>query len=478
MLRRWNGFLAAAVLTATPACRGSVQQDVEGERAARHQGPRETMGSEDEDGSIGPTVGDESPVRQISTGGYFTCALSQKGAVKCWGESAYGDLGLGDGEPRGDAPHEMGDDLPAVDLGAGRKAVTIAAGFAHACAVLDDGALKCWGHASVGQLGLGDAEDRGDAQGEMGDALPAVDLGEKERILALAAGADHTCALFESGRVKCWGFNYSGQLGLGDTKKRGIAPDEMGSHLPFVDLGPERTARQIAAGGSHTCALLDNGTVKCWGENMDGELGLGDRNDRGTAPGQMGAALPEVDLGMGRRAMAITAGWDHTCALLDDGGLVCWGHNDLGQLGLGDTDSRGDDLGEMGSHLPRVDLGQELSIGAIDAGIGHGCALTSGGLKCWGDNGGGRLGLGDTAHRGDDPGEMGDALPFVDLGKDLWARAVRPGAMHTCALLAESGVKCWGDNYAGELGLGDTKDRGDASGEMGDALPELDLGMP
>ncbi|MFO0586856.1 MAG: hypothetical protein U0441_04925 [Polyangiaceae bacterium] len=425
----------------------------------------------------GDTTGPCS-VHAISAGGYFTCALLGEGVVKCWGENAYGDLGTSDLDNRGDAPDEMGDHLHPLDLGAGRAATAVVTGFAHGCALMSGGSVKCWGHASVGQLGLGDTEDRGDSPGEMGTALPAVPLGDTKPVQMLAAGADHTCALFEGGKVKCWGFNYSGQLGLGDTLKRGAAAGEMGGALPYVNLGEGVKARQIVAGGSHTCALFTTGKVKCWGDNTNGELGLGDHTSRGKTPGQMGDALPYVDLGAGRTAVQIAAGWDHTCALLDDGAVKCWGHNDFGQLGLGDTESRGNSLSDMGDHLPPVNLGEGLTVVQIAAGVGHTCAVTDVGVKCWGRNDLGQLGLGDTDLRGDEPGEMGDTLPFVDLGEDAHATALTLGATHTCALVGPLGVKCWGDNYSGQLGQGDAKDRGDSPDQMGDELSPVDLGAP
>ena len=132
----------------------------------------------------------------------------------------------------------------------------------------------------------------------------------------------------------------------------------------------------------------------------------------------------------------------------------------------------------MGDALPAVDLGEGVKALRVEAGISHTCAITSGGVKCWGGADGGRLGLGDTESRSDQPGEMGDALPFVDLGTGLQATALRLGAMHTCAILGAAGVKCWGDNYSGQLGLGDTKNRGDQPGEMGDALLPVSLETP
>jgi alpha-tubulin suppressor-like RCC1 family protein len=130
----------------------------------------------------------------------------------------------------------------------------------------------------------------------------------------------------------------------------------MGATLPAVNLGPGRTALQLTAGLAHTCARLDDGSLKCWGANFVGQLGLGDGQSRGDGPGKLGASLPPVDLGLGRTALQLTAGGGHTCARLDDGSVKCWGANGNGQLGLGDTQSRGDGPAEMGAALPAVQL--------------------------------------------------------------------------------------------------------------------------
>jgi len=252
---------------------------------------------------------------------------------------------------------EMGDNLPAVDLGTGRTATAIAVGIYHTCAILDDASVKCWGSGSRGQLGLGNTNNRGDSSGEMGDNLPTVDLGTGRSATAIAAAQYHTCALLDNKSVKCWGNTGYGQLGLGDENNRGDAPGEMGDNLPAVDLGTGRTATAIATGDSHTCALLDNKSVKCWGYNGYGQLGLGDTSNRGDASGEMGDNLPAVDLGTGRTATAVAVGIYHTCAFLDDTSVKCWGINVSGQLGLGDANYRGDASGEMGNNLPAADLG-------------------------------------------------------------------------------------------------------------------------
>jgi alpha-tubulin suppressor-like RCC1 family protein len=412
---------------------------------------------------------------ELTAGQQHTCARLDDGSVKCWGSNVNGQLGLGDTQQRGDGPGELGATLPAVDLGPGRTALQLTAGYNHTCARLDDGSVKCWGLNDVGQLGLGDTQSRGDGPGEMGATLPALNLGAGRTALQLAAGSFHTCARLDDGSVKCWGRNNLGQLGLGDTQDRGGGPGQMGATLPAVNLGSGRTALQLTAGDSHTCAQLDDSSVKCWGYNFSGELGLGDTQNRGDGPGEMGATLPAVNLGPGRTALQLTAG-SHTCARLDDGSVKCWGFNGGGQLGLGDTQSRGDGPGEMGATLPAVNLGPGRTALQLTAGLAHTCArLDDGSLKCWGANFVGQLGLGDGQSRGDGPGKLGASLPPVDLGLGRTALQLTAGGGHTCARLDDGSVKCWGANGNGQLGLGDTQSRGDGPAEMGAALPAVQL---
>ena len=211
----------------------------------------------------------------------------------------------------------------------------------------------------------------------------------QRRALSLTP-ANHACS-------KCWGPNSYGQLGLGRTRRfaqAGDGPNEMSSFLPFVDLGSslhpsEWTIVEVGAGDGHTCARLENGAaraLKCWGRNERGALGLGDTINRGDQEGspEMGDRLPAVQLGTNRSAVSFALGGDfeggHSCALLDNGLVKCWGSNRHGRLGLGDSFNRGDSDGEMGDSLPAVDLGGKVV--QLAAGEGHNCALLDDGRMC------------------------------------------------------------------------------------------------
>jgi alpha-tubulin suppressor-like RCC1 family protein len=303
--------------------------------------------------------------KRVTAGAAHSCALLNSNQVKCWGNNNYGQLGLGDMNPRGDGIGLMGNSLPAVDLGTnpvtllpyGAKEIG-ALGY-QTCARLDNDDLKCWGNNSHGQLGQGDLNHRGDVGLEMGDALSRIRLGTGRIASEVAGGAFHGCALLNDSTVKCWGWNFDGQLGLGtgDTTDRGDAPNEMANNLLAINLGAGLAALDVAAAGSHSCALLGNNLVKCWGNNAYGQLGQGDMVNRGVALNDMGDALLTIDLGTGRTAKRIAAGLGHSCAVLDKQELKCWGFNQWGQLGLGDSNSRGDGASEMGDALPVIDLG-------------------------------------------------------------------------------------------------------------------------
>lgn len=414
------------------------------------------------------------PITFLNSGVYANCARSADQRLKCWGYNWVGTLGLGDTVDRGGDPGHMGSNLPVVNLGTGKYAMQVSIGQYHACAVLNDGSVKCWGYNANGRLGLEDTTTRGDQPNEMGDNLPTVNVGTGKTVVQVAAAARHTCALLNDGTVKCWGDNSGGELGLGDTQIRGDGPGEMGDNLPTVNLGTGKTAVMLASGYHSTCAVLNDGTLKCWGTNEQGVLGLGDTNSRGDNAGEMGDNLPAVALGTGKTVTSVALNYARACVILNDASVKCWGY--AGSLGLGDNIRRGDKPGDMGDNLPVVNLGTGKTATAIGLGSLHTCAiLNDATMKCWGFSGYGQCGLGDANTRGDEPNEMGDLLPAVNLGTGKTALALSIGERASCAVVTGNVVKCWGYNGDGQLGLGDLIGRGSLPNQMGDNLPAVNL---
>ncbi|MCX6014460.1 MAG: hypothetical protein NT020_02525 [Chloroflexales bacterium] len=421
-------------------------------------------------------VGGVKEVVSIAAGFSHSCVMLANDTVKCWGDNNQGQLGLGDSTNRGDSENEMGSILAAVALGSGRTAKAISAGLAYTCAILDNNSVKCWGNNDYGQLGQGDVDVRGDNSNDMGSNLLAVDLGSNRTAKAISAGYWHTCAILDDDTVKCWGRNDGGQLGLDDADNRGDETGEMGDDLDTVYLGSGRTAKAIASGKAHTCALLDDNTLKCWGENDEGQLGLGDTNYRGYSSGDYGmASVATVDVGS-RMISQLVAGGLTTCVLFDTGIVACWGENDNGQLGIGNIENRGDGSTEMGTNLQLVNLGSGHTAKSISANY-HTCAiLDDNTVKCWGLNHVGQLGLGDGDNRGDGTDEMGDNLATVNLGDDITAKQISLGYNYTCVITNANKVKCWGLNDEGELGYNDAYYRGELSDHMGNYLPPIAFG--
>ena len=254
--------------------------------------------------------------------------------------------------------------------------------------------------------------------------IPVDVVGLASGVAAIANGDEFTCALTRAGGVKCWGANVNGQLG------NPAFPD--GSLTPIDVDGLTAGAAAISAGEGHACALTKAGGVKCWGFNGNGQLGNGTIVDSST---------PVDVVGLGSGVKAVAAGYDHTCALTTMGGIQCWGFNGFGQFGNGTT---------VDSPTP-VAAGLTAGVAAIAVGSFHTCGLSTGGvLKCWGLNQNGQLGSGSTAQFEDTPVEV------TRLGSEVLA--VSGGAFHTCAL-TEDHAECWGSNAYGQLGDGTTADR-------------------
>ena len=442
---------------------------------------------------------------QVAAGGQHTCALisSSKAAaslsvvssdqetagyaVKCWGANWFGQLGDGT---------QMDRSIPVDVVGLSGGVQAIAAGEGHTCALTSSGGVKCWGWNTYGQLGDGTRTDRG-----VGLSVPVDAIGLSRGVYAIAAGARHTCALVRSGNgsvaqstttdkpgtegfaVKCWGENAHGQLGDGTQTVR---------TTPVDVTGLSSGVYAIAAGGRHTCALIGSGkgsaaqsettdeagtggfAVKCWGDNVHGQLG------DGAQPEWRARRLIPVDaLGLSSGVYAIAAGARHTCAMIsndkgsasqstttDEAGtegfaVKCWGDNAQGQLGDGATTSRS---------APADVKGLSSGVRAIAAGDVHTCALISSSkgatslsptadnagagdfaAQCWGANNRGQLGDGTKTEW-----RARRLIPVDVVGLHSGVHAIAGGGWHTCALVGSGGVKCWGDNQFGQLGEGST----------------------
>ena len=170
------------------------------------------------------------------------------------------------------------------------------------------GTLKCWGSGASGQLGKGNTNDLGDGAGEMGSNLTAISLGTGRTATAIATGRSHACAILDNSSLKCWGANNFGQLGQGSTNNLGDDALEMGDNLSAINLGAGRTATSICAHQDSACALLDNNEVKCWGNGSGGRLGQDSTNNIGDGPNEMGNNLSPINLGTGRAATSISCG--------------------------------------------------------------------------------------------------------------------------------------------------------------------------
>jgi alpha-tubulin suppressor-like RCC1 family protein len=346
---------------------------------------------------------------------------------------------------------------------------------------------RCWGWNSYptnysGPLMSG-ITNKGDAKGEMGDNIDVVPLPSGKTPLKVYTGTYHTCALLDDYSLACWGYNSNGVLGIGNTSYPGRVFGEMGDNTPLVLLGSGRTIHNTlplkavyTGANTHACAILDTSEVRCWGANTYGQLGLGDVAIRCDSAANCGDNLPNVNLG-GIDAIQVTTGPYHSCALLTNGEVKCWGYNLYGQLGLGDTTNRGNAIGTIPSANTAIDLGTGLTAKEIQSGDHFVCAiLNDDTIKCWGRNNYGQLGIGDNLNRGDDPGEMGDALPRVDLGGRL-ALSLEGGSDFMCALLSDGEYYCWGLGSSGQLANGDGDNVGDVPGEMGLSLLPINTGF-
>ncbi len=346
--------------------------------------------------------------------------------------------------------------LPALGMARAESAFTGGTG----------GPVSTWQAAS--RFGTGELLSWGDD----GTFAPSpAQVGAATGWSAPAAGEDFACGL-RSGTLWCWGRNGNGRLGKGDTVNR-IDPTQVGSAT---------TWSSVTAGLAHACGTRTDGTLWCWGENGLGQLGVGNTTNQYnptqvTSPATTGWA-------------SVSAGSAFTCATRTTGALYCWGLNNVAQLGIGSTVNQ--------TSPAQVTVPGTTGWTAVRTGWQHACGLRSATLYCWGDGGGGRLGLGGTANQSAPVQVAGTTWAQVSLGADhscglksdgtLWCwgtgadyrtglnttadtlspaqlgnattwRAVGAGGAHACATRTDNTLWCWGDDQVGQLGLGATGDR-------------------
>ncbi|GAB7564494.1 hypothetical protein LG202_25340 [Methylobacillus methanolivorans] len=344
-------------------------------------------------------------VSKIAAGGYHTCAVTTAGGLKCWGFDGYGQLGNDAALTNQPTPMDV--------LGLTSGVVSVAAGIAHTCAVTMAGGLKCWGLDNNGQLGNDAAFTS--------QPTPVDVLGMTSGVASVTAGDNHTCAVASSGGLKCWGYNINGQLGNDAAFTSQPTPVDV--------LGMTSGVASVTAKGNHTCAVTSSGGLKCWGYNINGQLG----NDAAFTS----QPTPVDVLGMTSGVASVAAGNSHTCAVTSTGGLKCWGNNSFGQLG--------NDAALTKQPTPVDVLGMTSGVASVAAGVLHTCAVTkAGGLKCWGGDSYGQL--------GNDAALTKQPTPVDVLGMTSGVASVAAGGYHTCAVTTAGGLKCWGGDNYGQLG--------------------------
>lgn len=343
----------------------------------------------------------------------------------------------------------------------------LASGSSHTCGLFS-GEVKCWGIGSY--LGRESATSYGLSASELVEDLDPIDLGSSFTPSKIIATSSSTCALSSTGSVKCWGSGLEGLLGSGSTATIGDGTGEMGDNLATIPIG--FTVSDISAGTHHVCALSSAGAVKCWGNNLKGQLGqVRSSSDCATASndGCIGdssgeiASISSITFPDGKLARKIATGAYHSCAELDDGEVYCWGRGAEGQRGIGSTDY-GDGTGEMSDDTGLLPV--DLPVGdikEIKAAGNNTCAiLTNAGvdsLICWGEGVYGANGRGVATNFGDTAGELTSGSAVINLNgitslSSLSMGAVDSDGTHVCFLdLANDVPRCFGNNSEGQLGL-------------------------
>ena len=365
-------------------------------------------------------------VEEIAADYTHTCAVIRGARPRCWGANSDGQLGSGltpeggvDLAPSA-SPRLVAVTVPMTGITVGGVPV---AGYAYSCAHTAGGDVTCWGQDDLGQRGRPDG-----GTVVLSVPTPVTMIGDA---LDVQAGGGHVCALHGDGGLSCWGYDDFGQLGR-------IAASTIDRMPAPVTL--RAAVKRVTTGDSHTCALMADDAVDCWGTDGAGQLG------RGGAAASSAHATPVTVTGVAG-AIDVAAGYAHTCAVLKDGSVMCWGYDSNGQLGRGTPTAGG-----FSTSAAPVALPAGTTATAVCAGYFYSCALSSDGtVMCWGANESGQLGSGVVTGGVVAPSQS--ATPLAVTGV-TGARAITCGAHHTCAIVENSQAVCWGANDSGQLGAG------------------------
>lgn len=426
-------------------------------------------------------------VLALAAGGQFTCSLLRRHgegtpSAACWGrnDQGVGQLGNGISLPTGDTrpPAES-----RVDLGPGHP-VGIVAGNAHACVLLQDHTVACWGDNTFGQVGQ-DTVALQPTLAPIAEYIPESRRVALPLATAVGVGPRHSCLVTTAGAVRCWGDTRSGQVGDQSAALAALSHDHVPyiggtaaappAHAAPVNVLHGDVAVAVDAGADHSCALLQSGAVACWGLARDGRLGLPlpATCDRDELPRHAGDseclrrnATEAVDLG-GATATALCSGDAFSCALQSDGAVACWGSDGSAATALG----VGPVGGAVNLEAPpgaatnrRVDLGGRL-VTALACGREHVCGIVAphSAVVCWGRGTSGRLGYGDEADVG---ATEVVGTHVVPLPAAYTVASLTAGNAHTCAVTTSADALCWGAGGGGRLGYGDTGSRGTAAAPL------------
>ena len=405
------------------------------------------------------TISSSDPVTFISLGSTHSCVVIDTNPstdmIKCWGDNSTLQAGNATSTNNiGDAASEMGTSLAAITGPAGTPSQVVSGRY-HSCGLWGT-SVYCWGNDFYGQLGDGATINN--------TATPTLATG-MTNIERISAGDFHTCAVVTGGATMyCWGENADGQIGDGTTTQR---PSPTAVNVAAL-TGDVIIA--LSSGNNHNCLIADSATDRlfCWGDNDYGQLGLDSTTDTTTATEVTGLAGGFVPT-------QLSLGGDHSCAFDGTDDARCWGKNNYGQLGQGNILNYGSDaLTQSIALLPDISVTGGENLAAIYAGGDSTCVINSANeVKCFGYNQQGQLGNDSTTTIGTAAAEM-TALTAVSLGTGLTATSMDLGENHTCAVLNNGRIKCWGLNTSGQLGIESTSTIGDQSGEMSSvSLPNL-----